>query len=107
MQVLLVTIHIMPEHKEEFMEAMLDDARGSIENEPGCFRFDVIQDETDPNRIYLYEVYCDEAAFQAHTQQPHFLRWQEKVKDWYAQPTVVLRGHHIFPSDDSPLWRKP
>ena len=53
MEALLVTIQIKPEHREEFMESMLDDARGSVENEPGCLRFDVVQSQEDPNRLLL------------------------------------------------------
>lgn len=99
MKALVVTIQIQPEHREAFIESMLDDARGSVQNEPGCLRFDVIQDESDPNRIYLYEVYRDEAAFEQHTQAPHFIRWRDTVENWYAQPTVVCRGSNLFPPD--------
>ena len=103
MYVLLVTIQIQPEHREAFLESMLDDARGSVNDEPGCLRFDVIQDETDPNKIYLYEVYKDEAAFQEHLKAPHFIRWRDTVKDWYAAPTIVARGHNLFPTNDA--WK--
>ena len=53
---LVVTINIEPGHKEEFMASMMGDARGSNNDEPGCLRFDVLQDNEDPNRIHLYEV---------------------------------------------------
>ena len=43
---------------------------------PGCLRFDVLQDQADDNHFYFYEVYRDEAAFQAHGQAPHFARWR-------------------------------
>ena len=44
MKALVVTIQIKPEFRDAFMEAMLDDARGSVQNEPGCLRFDVVED---------------------------------------------------------------
>ncbi len=99
MHVLVVTIDIKPGFKEQFVAAMLDDARGSVGKEPGCVRFDVIQDEKEPNRIYLYEVYADRAAFDFHMTTPHFLAWSETVKDWFASPPVVGAGPNIFPSD--------
>ncbi len=105
MHVLLVTIQIKPEHRQAFIESMLDDARGSVLDEPGCLRFDVLQDSQDPNKIYLYEAYRDEAAFQAHLQAPHFIRWRDTVKDWYAAPTQVFTCSNIFPSDAG--WVKP
>ena len=60
----LVTINIKPGFKDRFMPAMLADAEGSVNNEPGCLRFDVLQDTEHSDRIYLMEEYADEAAFQ-------------------------------------------
>jgi quinol monooxygenase YgiN len=93
----VVTINIKPQFKQRFMLSMLDDARGSVHDEPGCLRFDVLQDTSDPNRIYLMEEYVDEAAFQAHTRQPHFTRWRDTVRDWFATPPQVHRVSGIYP----------
>jgi quinol monooxygenase YgiN len=89
---------MQPEHRAAFLESMLDDARGSVNDEPGCFRFDVLQDDQDPNTIYLYEVYRDRAAFDAHCQAPHFIRWRDTVKDWYAGPIALVTFSPIFPA---------
>ncbi len=105
MYVIIAPIQIKEGHKEAFIEAMLDDAKGSVANEPGCLRFDVIQDAGDPNRIWLYEVYVDEAAFQAHLQAPHFIKWRDTVKDWRDQGIQgATRGSsNIWPPDSE--WR--
>ena len=50
---IIAAIDIKPEFKQKFMLSMLDDARGSATREPGCLRFDVLQDANHPNRIYL------------------------------------------------------
>lgn len=105
MHVLLVTMQVQSEHREAFLESMLDDARGSVADEPGCLRFDVLQDSKDSNRIYLYEAYRDEAAFQEHLKAPHFIRWRDTVKDWYAAPTTVSNCSNVFPPDQA--WVKP
>jgi quinol monooxygenase YgiN len=104
MYVLVVTIDIKAGFKERFVEAILEDARGSVTNEPGCVRFDVIQDEERPDRIYLYEVYTSKTAFDAHTQTPHFLRWRDTVKDWFASPPIVGKGPNVFPADSD--WKR-
>ena len=44
MYVIIVPIQIKEGYKDAFIEAMLDDAKGSVNDEPGCLRFDVIQD---------------------------------------------------------------
>ena len=104
MQALVVTIQIKPEFREAFMAAMLDDARGSMENEPGCFRFDVVQDLEDPNRIYLYEVYRDDAAIAAHREMPHYVKWRDTVKDWHAADPIRHQCTTVFPPDSA--WHK-
>ncbi len=96
---LIVTIEIQPEHREAFMESMLDDARGSNNDEPGCLRFDVLQDNEDPNKIHLYEVYKDQAAVDAHRQAPHYTKWRETVQDWFAAETVRRVASPVYPPE--------
>ncbi len=99
--IIIANIEIKPEHREAYMEAMLDDAKGSVENEPGCLRFDVLQNREDPNKIHLYEVYRDEAAVDAHVQQPHFIKWRDTVGDWHAKPPDIFKCTNVFPSDSA------
>lgn len=100
----IVKVHIKPQHKKEFVEAMLDDGRGSVQNEPDCLLFNIVEDQADPNCLHLYEVYRDAAAFDAHTKTPHFVRWVETTKDWLAQPLDIATGSHLFPADG--VWKK-
>src|SRR5438270_5713436 len=104
MYALFATIHIQPERRDAFIAEMLGDARGSVGNEPGCFRFDVLQDDKDPNAIYLYEVYRDQAAFDAHLVAPHFTRWRDTVKDWFDGPAQATRVTPIYPAPAD--WKK-
>ena len=101
MYILIVNLEIKPEHRNAFIEAMLDDAKGSVEHEPGCLRFDVLQNQEDPNKICLYEVYRDKAAFEAHLEAPHYLRWRDTVKEWHAKAPEVMRCTNIFPADSA------
>jgi quinol monooxygenase YgiN len=103
MVVLYVTIQVKPEHVSAFMEMACYDAEHSQKDEPGCLRFDVIQDLDNPHRFYFYEVYKDEAAQQAHRQTPHFKLYVEKTQPWLAAPPERRFGKNVFPSDDA--WR--
>lgn len=100
MNVLLVTIKIKPERREEYMAEMLLNAKGAREDEPGCLRFDVVQDAQDPNTIHLYEVYRDEAAFAAHQASPQFQRMQAATGDWRDGAPTVHRGTNVAPTDE-------
>lgn len=97
MKALIVSVHMKPEYREQILKGALEDARGSQNDEPGCRRFDVVQDDADPNRIYFYEIYDDDAAFQAHLKAPHFPAWGNLPKEWFASPTSVIRGQTLSP----------
>jgi len=62
---LAVRIRIQPQHLDAFMQHLAVNA-AAARLEPGCLTFDVLVDPADRTRIMLYEVYQDEAAFQAH-----------------------------------------
>jgi len=76
MYVIIAPIQIKTGHQTEFIDGMVDNARGFVNDEPGCLRFDVIQDAGDPSRFWLYEVYEDEAAFQQHVQSTRLIKWR-------------------------------
>lgn len=88
MYVVTVDFLIHPAHREAFEQAMLENARASKRDEPGCRQFDVCRDPARPDAIFLYELYDDRAAFDAHRSTPHFKRFDAKVADWVAHKAV-------------------
>jgi len=80
--VLQVSIRIKPENVDAFMQKLNDNARNA-RKEPGCKQFEVLVDPNDRTKIMLYEVYNDEAAFEAHQQTPHF-------KEYVAEAVPLL-----------------
>ncbi len=104
MYVNVVTMLLKPEYREAFLSAILDDAKSSLQNEPGCVRFDIAQDEQNPNRFFLHEIYKDKAAFEAHVKTPHLLKFRNTIKDdWFDGPRVSTRCGSVFPTDKD--WR--
>ena len=102
MYVIVAPIQIKEGYKDRFIEEIIGDASGSVNDEPGCLRFDVIQDAEDPNRVWLYEVYIDEDAFHAHTQTPHFIKWRDATVDWREDTDLQGAGRgatNIWPPD--------
>ena len=73
--VLTVGLVIRPDQVDRFMAMLLENGKAARETEPGCRQFDVLVDPKDGTRVMLYEVYEDEAAFQAHQQTPHFKKY--------------------------------
>jgi quinol monooxygenase YgiN len=89
--VLAVGLVIKPDQVDRFMSMLLENGKAARETEPGCRQFDVLVDPKDRTRVMLYEVYEDEAAFQAHQQTPHFKRY---IAD--AIPLVQSRDRFFF-----------
>ena len=85
--VVTVAFRIKPEHRAEFRLAMLENAKSSVEDEPGCSVFDVC--EGKDGDIFLYEVYDDEPAFKAHLATDHFKRFDSKVAPWVVDKRVT------------------
>lgn len=79
MFVLTVHFHIHPEHADAFCSAVTRQAINSKEKESDCLQFDVGRSETDPDHFFLYEIYTDAAAFEAHKQTPHFADFSATV----------------------------
>jgi quinol monooxygenase YgiN len=84
MYVVVVDFTIHPAHVDAFRAAMIDNARASREHEPGCRQFDVCVDPVDPARVFLYELYDDRAAFDAHLASAHFRDFDALVAPWVA-----------------------
>lgn len=74
-----VTFTLHPQHRDAFMPLMLNNARTSLDFEPGCHQFDVLSDPDRPDEVFLYEVYESPAAFQTHLDSDHFQRFDQAV----------------------------
>ena len=72
MLVVCVEFEIEPGQLDVFMAAVPTNAEQSFHQEVGCQQFDVCQDKQFPNSVFLYEVYDDEAAFEAHKLTLHY-----------------------------------
>ncbi len=107
MYVLLVQVDVKPEHRDSFVTAAGEHARRAHQNEPGTIRFDVIADESDPNRLYYYEVYVDKAAFDAHAKGERIAIFRAETQGWSNDTTIVKRGATTYPPNgDDAYWHK-
>ncbi len=101
LHIIHAALPVKPERVDDFIEASLGDALGSVHNEQGCLRFDLYQNRENPAELWLYEVYVNEAAFKYHTTTPHIKKWRDTVADWYAgERPPAVRGRNIWPPDN-------
>ena len=94
-----VHVQVKPDSVEAFKEATLANARASLQ-EPGVARFDVVQQQDDPTRFVLVEVYRDAAAAGAHKETKHYPIWRDAVAPMMAGPRFSVKFDNVFPADE-------
>ncbi len=100
MQIVLVHTHVKPKFVEAFKQATLENASNSVQ-EAGIARFDVIQQEDDPTRFILVEVYKTAEAPAAHKATAHYARWRDTVAEMMAEPRQGIKYTNLFPNDEN------
>jgi (4S)-4-hydroxy-5-phosphonooxypentane-2,3-dione isomerase len=88
MYAVTVLFKINEGRRDQFLPLMIENARLSLQDEPGCHQFDVCTDPARPDDVFLYEIYDDVAAFKAHLQMPHFKSFDANVSEMIDEKTV-------------------
>jgi quinol monooxygenase YgiN len=104
MLIVNVFVHVKPESVQAFTAATLENARNSVQ-EPGVIRFDVVQQDDDPTRFVLIEIYRTGADPGLHKMTSHYLTWRETVEPMMAEPRSSVRYHAVYPEPDG--WEYP
>ena len=99
-----IKVRIKPEMRQRFLDAIEVDAVGSEKDEPGCVRFNVLQDDSDKNIYYFYEVYRDQAAVEEHRAAPHYAVWKAAA-DTLDGPTERIECTSVFPAGEA-YWTR-
>ena len=104
MLIVHVFVHVKPDAVDAFTAATLENARNSI-REPGVVRFDVAQQEDDPTRFLLIEIYRTPADPARHKETAHYATWKDTVESMMAEPRRSVKYRARFPDDGS--WERP
>lgn len=89
MFVVTVQFKIHPGREAAFLSRVSEQARDSLAREDDCLQFDVATPADRQDEVFLYEIYRDAAAFQAHLASAHFKAFDAAVADWVAQKSVA------------------
>ena len=99
MLVVHVHVHVKPEFVDAFKAASLENARNSV-REPGIARFDVVEQQDDPRRFVLVEVYRTAEDPARHKETPHYAAWRDAVADMMAEPRHSVKYTNLYPDAD-------
>lgn len=98
MLIVHVHVYVKPESIEDFKQASIENAAESVQ-EAGIARFDVIQQQDDPSRFVLVEVYRTPEAAAAHKETQHYAVWRDRVAPMMAEPRRSTKYVNVFPVD--------
>src|SRR5688572_26954658 len=96
MLVVHVHVHVKAESVEAFKAATLENAQSSL-REPGVARFDVAQQQDDPTRFVLVEIYRTDDAPAKHKETAHYQKWRDTVAPMMAEPRSSIRYTNVPP----------
>ena len=85
---IIVTFKLKPGTGAAFKPLIVENSTASVRDEPTCRQFQVLQDEKDPDLFFLYEVYDDAAALEAHRETPHFKKFMAGAGEMIAERRV-------------------
>ncbi len=100
MYIVHVLIHIKPEAIEDFRKATIINAQNS-NKEPGIIRFDFLQQQDDPTRFTLVEIYRTPEDQLKHRETSHYNVWKDTVAEMMAEPRVGVKFSPIYPDESS------
>lgn len=99
----MLAVHVFVQVKPDCVEDFIVATKANAENsrmEQGIARFDVIQDQADPTRFVLVEVYRTPEATIAHKETTHYTIWRDTVAPMMAIPRSSIRYNTISPDED-------
>lgn len=99
MLIVHVHVHVKSDSVEAFKSATVHNAGHSLK-EPGVIRFDVVQQEDDPTRFVLIEVYRTEEDPARHKKTTHYAKWRDTVESMMAEPRSAVRFACVYPKED-------
>jgi (4S)-4-hydroxy-5-phosphonooxypentane-2,3-dione isomerase len=92
-----VDLDIAPGQIDAYIAAVKENGAASVK-EPGCREFNISVSEKDPNHVFLFEVYDNAAALEAHRATDNFKKYAATVKEMVAKREIRVFSSVAFNS---------
>jgi quinol monooxygenase YgiN len=83
---------------EDRVVDMMRELAALVRQEPGNLVFEPYTEEAHPNRYFVFEVYKDDAAFQAHITADYGARFNAELANLIQEPASQLTWLRPLPS---------
>jgi len=76
---IIATIEIAPGRMDDYIPLAIAHRTRSLRDEPGTLAFEILRPRDDDTKVMLYELYADDAAFDAHWNGASIKRIREEA----------------------------
>jgi (4S)-4-hydroxy-5-phosphonooxypentane-2,3-dione isomerase len=80
-----VDIDVVPGQIDDYLAAVKENGAAAVKQEPGCREFNITVSQKDPNHVFIFEVYDNAAALDAHRQTDHFKKYAALTNEMVAK----------------------
>ncbi|RAI92025.1 putative quinol monooxygenase [Algoriphagus yeomjeoni] len=72
----MAKLKIHPEMLDNYKAFLKEEIETSVRIEPGVLALNAVSDKNDPTSITILEIYANQAAYLAHLETAHFLKYK-------------------------------
>jgi quinol monooxygenase YgiN len=85
----LAELEIDPAQLDDYKAALKEEIAASIQMEPGVLKLYAVSVKDHPNQIRLFEIYQDQASYEAHLNSSHFRRYKLATKNMVKSLSLI------------------
>ncbi len=96
----MADIEIDPVHLDAYRHLLAEEIEASVTMEAGVISLNAVAIKDCPEKIRILEIYANSAAYEAHLQTPHFLKYK-------AATAIMVRSLTLIDVEPVILRSKP
>lgn len=85
----IAELEIDPARLDAYKAAVKEEMETSVRVEPGVLAIYAVAEAGNPSRLRFFEMYADEAAYEAHVASPHFRKYFETTKGMIVSRKLI------------------
>jgi len=85
----IAELEVDPTRLRQFKSAVREEMDTSIRIEPGVLAIYAVAEKGSPEKLTFFEMYADDAAYEAHRKTPHFRKYYALTKDMIRSRRLV------------------
>lgn len=85
----LAKLVIDPSQLDQYKAILKEEIEASVRVEPGVLTLYAVSEKENPTHFTILEIYADSAAYRAHVQTPHFIKYKTGTKDMVRSLELV------------------